>query len=240
MTPRDIINLALKDAGATGEGFTPTSEESTDAFNKLNWMLSQWQRKRWLIWHLIDLSVVSTGAVSYTVGPGGAIATATRPDRLESAFVRQLTINSGASTVDYPLNIINSRENYSIIALKALQSFPQYIFYDSAWPLGAIYPWPVPQSGLYEVHIQVKELLAKFTSLDQTIVLPDEYLAAMHFNLALRLAPGYGGSPNPTVVMLAREALNVLRQANVQISTLRMPGELVRNGIYNPYSDQIR
>lgn len=240
MTPRDIITLALKDAGVIGEGIVPEAEDANDAFMKLNWMLAQWQRKRWLIWHLVDLSVVSTGATSYSVGPGGDINTLVRPDRIESAFVRQLTGGTPGTMVDYPLGIIPSYESYSIIALKSLQSFPQYVFYDSGYPLAKLYPWPVPQASLYEVHIQVKALLNQLTSLDQEIILPEEYLPAMEFNLAVRLAPAYGAAPSPIIVTLAREALNVLRQANVQISTLRMPGELVRNGIYNPYSDQIR
>jgi hypothetical protein len=240
MTPRDIIQLALRDAGVTGEGIIPSADDVSDAFTKLNWMLAQWQRKRWLIWHLIDLAYVADGQPSFTVGPGGALSTLVRPDKIESAFVRQLVGNSSNSYVDYPLTLIPSYESYSVIALKKLPSFPQYLFYDSGYPLGSAYPWPVPQAGLYETHLQVKELLNQFTSLDQTIVLPEEYFPAIELNLVIRIAPGYGRQPDPAIVALAKDSLNVLRMANTQISTLRMPGELVRNGIYNPYSDQIR
>lgn len=240
MTPRDIIQMALRDAGALGEGIIASSEEVNDAFIQLNWLLSQWQRKRWLIWGLQDFFVVSTGATSYTVGPGGDIPMVARPDRLESAFVRQLTGNSQPSLVDYPLEIIPSMENYSVIALKQLQSFPQYIFYDSAFPLGSIFPWPVPQAGLYSTHIQIKTLLSQFAGIDQDIILPGEYMPAMEFNLAIRIIISHGLPQRPDLVALAKESLNVLRQANEQIANLRMPGELVRNGIYNPYSDQIR
>lgn len=240
MTPRDIIQMALRDSGITGEGIVPSSDDMNDAFTKLNWMLAQWQRKRWLIWHLIDLVHVADGNTGFTVGPGGAVNTLVRPDKLESAFVRQITGSSFAAQVDYPLTIIPSYESYSVIALKALPSFPQYVFYDSGYPLGTCYAWPVPQAGLYEVHLQVKELLNQFSTLDQTISLPEEYLPAIEFNLVLRLGPAYGRAPDPAIVALAKDSLNVLRMANTQISTMRMPGELVRNGIYNPYSDQIR
>lgn len=240
MTPRQIITLALKDIGQAAEGISPSAEDINDAFVKMNWMLAQWQRKRWLIWHLIDVSVVSTGAVSYSVGPAGDIPLVSRPDKLESAFVRQLTGNSQPSLVDYPLEIIPSYENYSVIALKQLASFPQYVFYDSDYPLGHLFPWPVPQAGLYEVHVQIKALLNQFLSLSQEIILPEEYLPAIHYNLCLRLAPGYGIAPSTDIRLLAKDALGVLRMANSQIANLRMPGELVRNGIYNPYSDQIR
>ncbi len=37
----------------------------------MNMMLAQWQRKRWLVYSLDDVSFAPTGAASYTVGVGG-------------------------------------------------------------------------------------------------------------------------------------------------------------------------
>lgn len=238
-TPRDIIQLALKDCGALGVGQTASAEDMNDGFTRLQWMLSQWQRKRWLIWHLIDLSIISTGAQSYSVGPGGDIETATRPDKLESAFIRQIVAPNGLN-VDYPLELLMSYEDYANIAIKKLVSFSGYAFLDSGYPLGTLYPWPVPQAHIYEVHIQVKEILRQFSSIDQDIVLPEEYLPAMEYNLAVRLYPAYGLTADPDVKLLAKDSLNVLRVSNTQIARLQMPTDLTRPGVYNPYSDQIR
>jgi hypothetical protein len=238
-TPLDIITLALKSVGVIGVGQTPLAEDSNDAFTQLNMMLGQWNRKRWLVYHLVTSGIVSTAAQSYSVGPGGDINVPKRPDRLEAAFFRQL-IQSQPNQIDYPLEILEAREDYNNIALKQLQSFPSYIFYDSDWPTGHIYPWPVPQSAIYEVFITYKETLTAFTGLTQSIVLPDEYLAALMFNLAIRLYPQYSRPPDPVIVGLASDALNTIRGANVQIARLQMPTDLVRPGIYNPYSDQIR
>jgi hypothetical protein len=93
----------------------------------------------------------STGAQSYTVGTGGDFNVA-RPDRLEAAFVRQL-IPSGQNQIDFPLQILQAREDYNRIALKTMGTLPQVIFYDSAYPLGVIYPWPVPQASIYQIHL---------------------------------------------------------------------------------------
>lgn len=38
-------------------------------------MLSQWQQKRFLVYHLVTYSIVATGATSYTFGPGGQLNT---------------------------------------------------------------------------------------------------------------------------------------------------------------------
>jgi hypothetical protein len=240
-TPNDLITLALRDSGVIGTGQNPLAQDVNDAFTRLNQMLAQWQRKRWLIWHLIDLGILSTGQQSYSIGPGGDIEVPVRPDRLESAFFRQIVNTSVPNQIDYSLEILESREDYNRIALKQLSSFGMYVFYDSAWPLGNIFVWPVPQASIYEIHISIKELLNAFTTLNETIMLPPEYEAAITFSLMQRLRVAYRLPKDPGIDGLAKDALNTLRKANTQIGRLQMPTGIVRpSGYYNVYSDQIR
>lgn len=236
-TPLKIVTAALKKAGILGVGQTPLAEDTNDAYDDLQDMLGQWQRKRWLIYHLVDYEKTGTGALYYTVGPGGDFNITPRPDKIESAFFRQL-VQSQPNQVDYPLQIIEAREDYNLIALKQLQSFPQYVFYDAGFPVGKVYPWPLIQSNLYSLHITVKATLAQFTSLAQVIELPLEYFAALKFNLALRLKQAYQMPVDPALVALAKDSLNVIRNANTQIPRLQIPSSLIRPGIYNIYSDQ--
>jgi hypothetical protein len=239
-TAYDIIKLALKDAGIVGVGQTPLAEDANDALTRMNAMIAQWRRKRWLIYVLRTDSVVSTGAVSYTVGPAGSdIVIDPRPDKLESAFFRQ-TVQSQPNQIDYPLEIISSRESYNRIALKQLQSFPSYIFYESSFPVARIYPGPVPQAAIYSVFISTKINLAQFANLTTPFELPEEYFNVLYYNLAVRLASAYNTEAMPGTMALAKDALNVIRMANLQIATLSMPDDLARPGVYNPYSDQVR
>lgn len=236
-TPQDIIHAALKKAGVLGVGQIPLAEDTNDAYYDLQDMLGQWQRKRWLIWHLVDYAYQSTGAVSYTVGPGGNFPISPRPDRIESAFFRQVINEVAPNQIDYPLDIIEAREDYNRISLKQLISFPQYLFYDSAFPTGLAYPWPVIQNNLYELHLTVKETLSQFTSLSQVINLPLEYMAALKYNLAIRLVQAYKLPADPALIGLAKDALNVIRNANFQIGRLQIPSTLIRPGLYNIFSD---
>jgi len=263
-TVYDVVRMALVDCGALGIGMSPQPEDFSDALFKLNGMVAQWRRKRWLNYHLLDLSIVSTGALSYQIGPLGTLETdggiymESRPDRIEGAYIRQLvnanfTIGSSqiggtdaippslgfAGPVDYPLKLLQSREQYSRIALKSLLSFPNWLFYDPGYPVGTLYPWPLPQNGLYELHVLVKQTLSQYTSLSSQIILPEEYIPAMHWNLVVRLAPGYKQPLDPAIVALAKDALNTLRMGNTAIGELAFPINLTRTGVYNPYSDQI-
>lgn len=235
-TVAELISLALLDSGVIGQGQTASAEDTNNAFRRLNMMLSQWQRKRWLVYHLIDVSLTSTGAQSYTIGTGGNFNTP-RPDRLEAAFFRQIA-GSGVQQIDYPLDLIQSREDYNNIALKTMGTWPSAIFYDSAYPLGNIYVWPVPAASLYAIHLTLKQPLTQFATLVETINLPPEYEAALHYNLCTRLRPAYQLAPDPSITALAVDSLNVIRNANTQLATLKMPAAVLgTRRMYNVYSD---
>ena len=232
-TVNDLITDTLKLAGILGVGQTASAEDSTDAFKAINAMIAQWARRRWMVYHLIDVSFQATGAQSYTIGTGGDIS-ATRPDQIDSAFVR---LTNGGNAVDYPLYIIASREDYNRIGMKSLNSFPVAIFYDSNYPLGSVYIWPVPNST-YQVHITMKAPLAAFGALSDTVSLPAEYEEALKMNLAIRLRVAYQLPGDAMLVTLAKVALNTIKNTNTQIAKMRMPnGLLGQSGRYNIYSD---
>ena len=237
-TPLNIILLALKDCGAIGVGQSPRAEDVSDAMTKLNQMVAEWSRKRWLVYELIESYLTSTGAQSYTIGPNAQIPVSPRPNSISSAFFRQ-NINGGLP-IDYPLEIILAREDYNKIALKTMPAFSSFLFYDSGFPVGNIYTWPVLPATTYELHVTYKKDLAQFTALNQTISMPLEYINAMQWNLALRLCPTYQLDPSELLVGLAKDALNAIRGANPQVGRLSMPSDLVRRGNYNIYSDQNR
>lgn len=238
VTPQDLIGFCLRAIGPGGVGQSLLPEDNSDGFFALNNMIGQWNRRRWLIWHLIDVALVSTGAQSYTVGPGGDFDTP-RPDRLEAAFFRQY-VSSQPNYVDYPLQILESREDYNRIALKTLTSWPEFIFYDSAYPIGRVYPIPIPQAGTYDLHLSLKQTLSQFTSYIQSINMPGEYIEALWTNLAIRLSAIYPGSViSDDLRGLARASLETIRGSNTQIPRLIMPAELRGRGLYNIFSDSI-
>lgn len=238
-TATTIINEALLIAGITGLGITAGAEDINNSFRRLNDMLAQWQHKRWLIWHLVNQVVVSTGAQSYTVGSGQQFTLTPRPDRIESAFLRMNA--SSSNPVDVPLDIIPSREDYDQVRMKSLGTFTRAIWYDTAWPIGLLYPVPVPQASLYSLGVSFKAVLNAFNDLTTQIMLPPEYAPAMKWNLARRTRVAYRRPKDDELNALANDALNVLRMANAQVPLLRLPRKLnTQSGVYNPYSDSVR
>lgn len=242
-TLSDVTSAALAECGAIGQGQTASAEDLNKAWARLQWMLQEWERKRWLVYHLVTYNVTSTGSLFYTMGPGGDIDTgagSVRPAKIESAFLRQLT-QSQPNQIDYPLEILQSMEDYNRIALKQLKSFPSAIFMDAAWPLAKVYAWPVPQANIYGVFVTVLEQLpSRFPTGATKFALPYEYYSAMLYNLALRLRSLYGipSFPGDPLPGLAKNALNVLRGANTAIARLQTP-DLGRPLLYNIFSDRM-
>lgn len=232
----DIIALVFRDSGVLGVGQTLQAQDMTDAVRRLNMMLSQWKRRRWLVYHLVDRVITMNGSLFYTIGVSGNIA-APRPNSIESAFVRQL-IQSVPNQVDYPLRIIQSYEEYSRISLKNLAAGPGwYLFYDSGYPLGKLYPWPLMNSQ-YELHVQVKDELVSVGNLADEIVLPPEYEEAIYAVQMQRTRSAYRLPPDGEINRLAEVALSTLRSSNFQIPTLNMPAAVQGLGAYNIFSDR--
>lgn len=237
MNGNSLISDALFASGVLGTGQTANADMSTRALRALNAMLGQWTARRWLVFHLVNATKVSTGATSYTVGPSGDFNVAARPGQIESAFVSQ---NIGTpQQIDTPIRQLHSREAYSQIAMKGLVSYPYYFFYDAGMPLGTLYAWPNPNSGQYSLTITVKDILASIADPSVTLNLPPEYEEALVYNLAARLRVMYQMDADAAMIGLARAALGTIRETNAQIPTLKMPPRLMGSR-YNVYSDQSR
>jgi len=123
-TALDIINEAFRDVGIKGTGRNLTAEDISTGLRRLNWLISQWNQKKIFIYHMVELSLTSTGALSYTCGPGGDFPFVDAPRKMDSAFVR--LINSGIP-VDRSLGIIQSKEDYNRISLKSMGTIPSWM-----------------------------------------------------------------------------------------------------------------
>jgi hypothetical protein len=258
-TAQDIVTYALKANGIGGLGQQLSSADLGDGFFWLQTLLAQWQRKRWLVWHLVDSAVQSTGALNYSVGVGGAFNIA-RPDELEGAYVRLIsqplpvgqgfTIGvsaiggpdpiggplpnvgesfPGVLNIDYQMCQIMSYEDYASVPLKGLQTWPGSVFYDSGYPLGLVYFYPIPNAQ-FELHIITKQTLQQFVSLTDAFAMPPEYAEALIWSLAARLRPAYGLPPDPTITAAMTAALATVRNANTQVPRLSMPDMLPMSG----------
>lgn len=154
-TAREFITLAMKEAGVLGVGQTLLAEDVNDGLTLLNRMMAQWQVSRWLVPSLHEVSALGNSQKSNLIGPG-QYYNAIRPDKIQTAYFKQINGNNEVNNqVSFPLIQIWSYEDYALLALKNLNSWPQYFFYDGAYPYGNVYIWPIPTEQ-YSIHLIVK------------------------------------------------------------------------------------
>lgn len=235
-TPVQLITLALKQSGVIGVGQAASAEDTQDCFKLMQMMLAQWQVNRFNMYHLVNVAIPCTGALSYTIGPGGDIPMASRPNVIQDAFIR-LPVTGSAPRVDYSLRVLKAREDYDRIMVKSQGSMPSFLFYDSGYPLGTLYAWPVP-SNLYELHLTVLDQFQTFATVADVINLPAQYEEAIMYNLAGRIRPMYGLQPDPTVTALAKASMNCMQQGNTQVPMATVDPLLTVGHRYNIYTDQ--
>jgi hypothetical protein len=155
-----------------------------------------------------------------------------RPLTLNSCFVRiNTTSNSQPITgggLDYPVAVLNI-EQYEMIGLKTLNGpWPKAIYYEPTETLGNIYVWPNPSQG--EMHIFVDQLFQQFTSINETINLPQGYTMALRWCLAERLMPMYGKA-SPTQIQM------IMKYAAQGKSTVKRTN--MRPAIVSTYADSL-
>lgn len=231
-TPGDLIKFSLKYAGVIGVGQTASAEDTNDALVILNFILSEWQINRWLSYDLVEISNVATGSTSYQVGPGLTFNTpGQRPDKLDAVFVTNA--NATTSTTDTFCYPFMSREGYDRIPDKTTSGLPFSYFYDPAIGThGNLYLYPVPDNN-YVIKLNCKANLGQFTTLTQSIGLPQPYVVALMAVLSSRLRPLYGLPVDQQLEMAAAAAIQTLISSIAQVPQAVQPAPVTRSGIYS-------
>lgn len=223
-TAYEVIVLSLKDAGILAEGETPSADIQADAFSTLQHMLAMWQTDGLYVNGMVTNAFTPTGAETYTVGTGGT-ANFARPERIDYAYWR-------SNSIDYPIAILNTYEEYEAIPQKTLAGQPEVIFYNPTVTTGTLYVYPQPSTGSIRLVSTIRFPVLS-TSAD-AITLPPEYIMPIRFSLAELLAATFNSPINAGIPVMAVRARMALKRNNVRIPTIpSIPGGRIRSNIFS-------
>lgn len=222
-TAQDIIDGAMRDVGALASGESPSADETADVLEALNSMLDSWGIDGLMMFAENEIShTLTTNDGSYTIGPSGADITASRPQRIVSAFVRD-------GDYDYPVKVIDKKLYDSITDKTTQGDYPQYIYLDTSYANGTIKLWPYP-GGAYTMKMTVQTVLSSLATAGTTFTMPPGYQRCVQKNLAIEIAPMFEKQPSAALVKAAQDSMKLVKRNNNKTKKVLAYSELGRIG----------
>jgi hypothetical protein len=188
-TNRDkLISGVLEVLGVNdpASNIVPTSRQISQASDALNIMIKAWANDGLQLWALKEATISLTNTEKYNTATLGI----PKPLKVIGAYRRNID-----SKIDVPLRIVD-RDTYNSLPNKTGSAgIPVQVYYDPQLNSGDLYVWPFP--GVYaqqkeQIIIRYQRPFEDFDAATDTPDFPQEWLAALKWNLALELAFNFG------------------------------------------------
>lgn len=171
-TNREICQEALEKIGVVAAGAPMDPHDLNTAVSGLDRLLKSWQNTGHTLWKYDRQSVSLTTASSYTLSD--------RPLRILNARLKK-------QGIEIPM-VELTREEYDTLPQKGSTGVPTQFYYDRRQIEGVLYIWPL----LSVVNGETVEI-SQVSSFSDVVVnanaeVPDEWLEAVVYGLAARLA----------------------------------------------------
>lgn len=211
LTAREIITEAFQTAKVIAAGETPTADELEDGERKLNLMLKSWGAKEHLWIKTEGTQALTASTASYAI----------------SGARRMLSVRRRTSSIDTPMNEL-SREEYYDLPTKSATGTPVSWYFDPQRSTRTLYVWPTASTAvaanttLYFTYLRVIE---DIDALENDPDVPQEWLEALIYNLAAKLALAYGSDMYPVLRVEAAQLLkDIEAQDQEPVSVYFQPG----------------
>lgn len=136
--------------------------------------------------------------------------------------VCRVTLEDTSEGTETPIRII-SRDEYFNIADKDNSGSPNMIYYDPQLTNGTLYVWPTNDDVDNVINLTIKKPIQDFDAATDDCDFPVEWIEAVKYNLALRLAPEYMDEivedRMKYIIKMAQESLNTVRRFDSEHNT---------------------
>ena len=158
-------------------------------------------------------SAVGSGADVFAYTESTDLITV-KPLRIED--IRRRISNQDTPIIEY------GREDYFMLPNKINRGTPTQYYYQPLVSSGKLYVWPTGDSVDETLKITYIRPIQDFDNPGNTPDLPQEWLEALKYQLALRLAPEYGVPVRPDVYAMAEGLLDSVTGWDVEPTSVMM------------------
>lgn len=211
-----IITQAWVRLGIGSPGDIMPANESSNGLVELNIMIDEFSAARDLVYEILQQLFLLTNAQSFSIGPTATVPfNVARPAKIENAMIR-------VGGLDHHVDLISQQDWLEIIDKGATGTAPSKLYYDPQVPNAVINLHPIPLCNVAtDLILGTWTSINQFATLATTANLPPAYYSLLVSGLAIKLAPTYGSTVDPTVLALRKddftEALSAVRALNAAI-----------------------
>lgn len=202
----EIIETALRKVGALGDWESATSEQVSKVAFALNALIKHLQTMGMPVWVIKSLEFDTSDLVTGTVNIGlGQTVDVAKPLKVFQAFLKR-------DDLERPLAVWD-RTNFNSLTNKGIEGTPTLVYYQPMTNYGTLHIYPLPDSDVQANTTTIIHYQAMFEDMDSNtddLAFPAEWVDAVIYQLAVRIAPEYGLSINERqqLKMEAKEILN--------------------------------
>lgn len=189
-TNRDICTDALRKINVTPIDEEAEADHLLAAKRALDRMLKSWQARGYNLWTASRQSVILTTASVYTLDP-------VRPLQI-------LNCNFKRNGIETPMQQM-TRDEYDTLPQKTTQGTPTTFYYDRQREAARLYIWPVLSAASGETLEISYSREIEDIDLDEAVDVPGEWLDAVVYGLAARLADDFRVTHQMVVQRAERE-----------------------------------
>jgi hypothetical protein len=227
----DLIKSSLRLIGVVATDEDVSAADAQSALNVLNMMLEEWRNEKLLVYSMrTDSFNLTPGTGTYTIGLTAAVGNfvTVRPIKIEKAYASD-------NNIDYEIEIIPFDRYAEISGKTDGAPYPTQLWYNPTYPLGTVYLYPVPSAAGVTIKIVQRIAATNYTAYTTTIAMPEGYLQALRYCLAVELAPEYGAPVSGLVGSQASKYKGILKATN-QEDVLLTCDNITGGGTFNIYA----
>ena len=232
-TVQQIVNEAFFDLGAVASGAAPSISESNDGLLRLNQMLSSWSTEGATVFNqVMQLFALQNGVTAYQLGPGGSWGTAQRAQKVtawRANFGDMAKGGAPLSMAEFGMAAAAVNQQLAELAVRAalegltsgvfvplVAPIPTVVGADTNFPLINVRVAPTPSNAGAQIELAYWTPIAQFGALTDVVNLPQGFEDALHFGLAIRLAPQYARQTgvDPALAAMAQQTKAAIVQQN--------------------------
>jgi len=214
-TVADLIDEAFIDLAVIQPGETISADMLANTFRMINQLISSWSGERLVNPNQTHGNFTPVaGTSSYTFGAGGTFNTAAVPVQVTGWSQSSGNFSNGGKIISYDefrTKTLNATARRSVLA--------ELVTCDQNYPLMAIEMFPPPDTAPGTLRLDYYMVMTAFAATSTTVNLPPAYEQALHFNLAVAMAPQYArsGGVTPELAANAQNSKAVIVQKNADI-----------------------